>query len=239
MSKYVASFSGGKDSTAMVLKLIEKNWPLDYVVFFDTQLEFGAVYDVVEKVKKIVEDAGIEFVTLRNKDSVWLDMLARPTRTGNYGYGWCGGNCRWITRFKQQELDRFNKSVGGGISYVGIAADEPGRLHEKRYPLVEWGMTEADCLAYCHERDIWWMEDGVELYSIYRRVSCWCCRYSGLNELRAMYHYQPKYWGWLKGLQAKMKEYPFRLDGKTVFELEERFQKEDEQMELIFEEKKE
>lgn len=230
---YVASFSGGKDSTAMVLKLIELKYPLDYVVFFDTQLEFQAVYDVVEKVKKIVEDAGIKFVRLRKRDSVWLDMLARPTRTGNYGYGWCGGNCRWITTFKQQELTRFYKSIGANIPYVGIAVDEPKRIKDMIYPLVEWGMTEADCLAYCHEHDIWWMEDGIELYSIYRRVSCWCCRYSDLNKLRAMYHHQPKYWGWLKGLQSKMPERPFRLDGTSVFALEERFKKEDKQVELF------
>lgn len=231
---YIASFSGGKDSTAMVLRLMEERRPLDHVVFFDTQLEFGAVYSVVDKVRRIVEDAGIEFMTLRNKDSVWLDMLARPTRTGNYGYGWCGGKCRWITRFKQQELTRFKKSIGGGISYIGIAADETHRMKDDNlYPLVEWDMTESDCLAYCHAHGIYWEEDGVELYSIYRRVSCWCCRYTGLGELRNMYHYQPKYWGWLKGLQHKMPEYPFRLDGKSIFDLEERFRKEDEQMELF------
>ena len=33
--KYVASCSGGKDSVAMVLGLIEKEWPLDCVVFCD------------------------------------------------------------------------------------------------------------------------------------------------------------------------------------------------------------
>ena len=111
---YIASFSGGKDSTAMVLRLMEERRPLDHVIFFDTQLEFGAVYSVVDKVRCIVEDAGIQFTTLRNRDSVWMDMLARPTRSGKFGYGWCGGNCRWITRFKQQELARFQKSVGGG-----------------------------------------------------------------------------------------------------------------------------
>lgn len=231
---YIASFSGGKDSTAMVLRLIEEKRPLDHVVFFDTQLEFGAVYSVVDKVRRIVEDAGIQFTTLRNRDPVWMDMLARPTRSGKFGYGWCGGNCRWITRFKQQEIARFRKSVGGGVQYIGIAADEAHRMKDGNlYPLVEWGMTESDCLTYCHDHDIYWEEDGVELYSIYRRVSCWCCRYTGLGELRNMYHHQPKYWGWLKGLQHKMPEYPFRLDGKTLFDLEERFRKEDEQMELF------
>lgn len=38
--RHVASFSGGKDSTAMVLRLIEEGTPLDEIVFFDTGWEF-------------------------------------------------------------------------------------------------------------------------------------------------------------------------------------------------------
>lgn len=45
------------------------------------------------------------------------------------------------------------------IEYVGIAADEQFRLERKRnksanhvHPLIEWGMTEADCLNYCYEK---------------------------------------------------------------------------------------
>ena len=35
------------------------------------------------------------------------------------------------------------------IEYLGIAADETKRIKDKNYPLVEWGMTEKDCLSYC------------------------------------------------------------------------------------------
>lgn len=38
--KYVASVSFGKDSLAMLLVLIEENWPLDEVIFYDTGMEF-------------------------------------------------------------------------------------------------------------------------------------------------------------------------------------------------------
>lgn len=124
-SVHIASFSGGKDSTAMVLRLIEEKCPLDAVVFFDTQLEFGAVYSVIDQIKGIVERHGIRFVTLRAKDSVWLDMLARPTRSGKFGYGWCGGKCRWITGLKQQELNRFSRSMGGVCSISALRPTKP------------------------------------------------------------------------------------------------------------------
>lgn len=42
--KYIASVSFGKDSLAMLLMLIEKNYPLDYVVFYDTGMEFDSIY---------------------------------------------------------------------------------------------------------------------------------------------------------------------------------------------------
>ncbi|HFL3518279.1 TPA: phosphoadenosine phosphosulfate reductase family protein [Clostridioides difficile] len=33
--KYIASFSGGKDSAAMLLLILEKRLPLDEIVFID------------------------------------------------------------------------------------------------------------------------------------------------------------------------------------------------------------
>ena len=46
MSKYIASVSWGKDSLCMLLLLIEKQYPLDEVVFFDTGMEFRAIYHI-------------------------------------------------------------------------------------------------------------------------------------------------------------------------------------------------
>ena len=49
---YVASLSGGKDSTAMVLRLVEEKWPLDLILFCDTGLEFPEMYTHVEQLEK-------------------------------------------------------------------------------------------------------------------------------------------------------------------------------------------
>lgn len=40
MSRCIASVSWGKDSLAMLILLIERGWPLDEVVFYDTGMEF-------------------------------------------------------------------------------------------------------------------------------------------------------------------------------------------------------
>ena len=52
--KYIASFSGGKDSTAMLLKLIEEDWPLDDIVFFDTGWEFPQMLDHIDRVEQYI-----------------------------------------------------------------------------------------------------------------------------------------------------------------------------------------
>ncbi|MDE5946451.1 MAG: phosphoadenosine phosphosulfate reductase family protein [Oscillospiraceae bacterium] len=44
---HVCSFSGGKDSTAMLLKMLEMKMPVDVVLFCDTGLEFPQLYDDV------------------------------------------------------------------------------------------------------------------------------------------------------------------------------------------------
>ncbi len=223
---YVASFSGGKDSTAMVLRLIQDKRPLDKVVFFDTQMEFKSVYRIVDRIEELCKTQDIEFIRLRAQENVWLTMLCKPVKS-HYGYEWCGGQCRWGTSYKTQAISKVLSP--SDKEYVGIAFDEPKRLKDKIYPLVEWNMTEADCLNYCHEHGYYWDEDGVELYSILDRVSCWCCGNKNLKELKAIRKNLPYYWGLLLGLQSRI-DRPFRRDGTNLFELDERFAADDRQL---------
>ena len=62
--KYIASCSFGKDSLAMVLMLIERGLPLDEVVFYDTGMEFQAIYDLRDAMLPIFQQHGIKYTTL-------------------------------------------------------------------------------------------------------------------------------------------------------------------------------
>ena len=64
--KYIASCSFGKDSLAMVLLLIEKGYPLDEVLFYDTEMEFQAIYNNRDKLSKILEEKKIKFTVLKD-----------------------------------------------------------------------------------------------------------------------------------------------------------------------------
>lgn len=226
--KYIASVSFGKDSLAMLLMLIEKNYPLDEVVYFDTGMEFQAIYNIRDKIKPLLESKGIKYTELKPKCEFCYKMFDKPVKAKNgtthYGYSWCGGRCRWGTTEKLVALEKYCKDA---VEYVGIAVDEPKRLEKERkgnkqFPLVEWNMTEKDCLQYCYDKGYNWLEDGVELYSILDRVSCWCCANKNLKELKNYYLYLPKYWQKLKDLQSRT-DRPFKNNKYTIFDLEEKF----------------
>lgn len=241
--KYIASVSFGKDSLAMLLRLIEEGRPLDAVVFYDTGMEFEAIYQIRDKVKSMLADKGIEYVELKPDEPFLYSMLERKVvskqKGEHYGYGWCGGLCRWGTTAKLRSIKSYKLLLTDNvIEYVGIAADEIKRFDKakragKVLPLVEWGMYEKDCLKYCRDRGWSWTEetqDGtIDLYDILDRVSCWCCCNKNIKELRNIYLYLPEYWQRLKDLQNKI-ERPFKGyykgNPKGIFELEERFQKE-------------
>ena len=114
---HVVSFSGGKDSTAMLLHMLEIGMRIDEVVYCDTTMEFPAMERHVKRIKKLVEDAGIKFVTLKNPRSFKYLMLEhQPKRRqsnqeklgGNpKGYSWAGSNSRWCT--SKLKTDLFKK----------------------------------------------------------------------------------------------------------------------------------
>ena len=51
---HIVSLSGGKDSTAMLLRMIEEGWPIDIILFCDTGREFDAMYQHIDKVEKYI-----------------------------------------------------------------------------------------------------------------------------------------------------------------------------------------
>lgn len=233
MSYYIASVSWGKDSLAMLLRLIEENKPLDEVVFYDTGMEFKAIYNIRDKVVPILKEKGIKYTELKPDRPFMYDMVEKPIHSKqkgfHYGYGWCGGCSRWGTTFKTTKIDQYTKQFDGLKEYIGIAYDEPKRIKEKVYPLVEWQMTEKDCLKYCYYKGFAWYEDGVDLYTILDRVSCWCCCNKNKKELYNIYKYLPECWQRLKDLQSKldrpMKKFCNKKYGNygNVFDMEKVF----------------
>lgn len=249
--KHIASVSFGKDSLAMLLMLIKKDFPLDAVVFYDTGKEFQAIYNLRDAIQSTLRAKGIRYIELKPQESFDYKMFdhirTRGKNKGKKGYLWCGGNCRWGTTDKLAAIDRCCHE-NNAFDYVGIAADEPERLKKERkphkiFPLADWRLSEAECLEYCYSNGLGWLEktnsiydvpEYVDLYKILDRVSCWCCRNKNLKELKNIYKYfTNSYWKQLKQMQSKL-DMPMKNKSKfngtgSVFDLEKRFKKEIEE----------
>ena len=215
--KYIASVSFGKDSLAMLFLLIENHYDIDEVIFYDTGMEFQATYDTRDKVRKLLEKLGIKYTELKPEIPFTDKMLNIEVhkRDGSiqFGYGLCGGRCRWGTTEKNKTIEKYLKEQYGQDykEFLGIACDETVRIEKERnghklLPLLDWKMTEQDCLEYCYNSGFYWEENGVRLYDILDRVSCWCCANKNKKELENMRIYLPEYYLRYIELLKKIKE---------------------------------
>lgn len=249
----VVSLSGGKDSTAMLLMLLERGEPVADVVFFDTGWEFPEMYEHLAKIETFT---GLKITRLRARLPVGVEtekspfdwmlseypVVRRGTRQVHMvGRGWPAATRRWCTGRKQQALKAHLLALThqSGLELplrqcIGFAADEQHRLDGvtkrnsawcvQRYPLVEWGVTEADALAYCYKRGFTW--DG--LYHFFNRVSCFCCPLQPLDELRTLHGYFPDLWQRMLVMESWLPENRRRFKDSSVSALDARFAAEED-----------
>lgn len=236
---HVVSFSGGKDSTAMLLRMIEEKMPIDIILFCDTGLEFPEMEEHVNKVEEYIgrpitrlkAEKDFMYWATEHKHVIKTDKAPnlKPGDTA-IGYGYPTLRARWCTKnLKTEVINSYLKSLRDDyeiIEYVGIAVDEQERVKDKVYPLVMWKMTETDCLKYCYDRGFTW----GGLYEIWDRVSCWCCPLQSLNDLRKLKKNRPHLWLKLKILDYKMgftrrPNFKFKV---SLTDLERRFEVEEE-----------
>ena len=232
-TKHIVQFSGGKDSTAMLLMMLEQGMPIDDIIFCDTTMEFPAMYEHIDKVEKYI---GRPITRLKPPHDFIYYFAQHPKKRGKnkgkLGYGWPRMWARWCTRlFKIDLTAKYLRCVSEYNLYIGIARDEPKR-HEKRmknviHPLYDWGITESMALQYCYNHGFDWSG----LYEQFRRVSCWCCPLQSLNELRKLRKFHPELWRKLLKMDD-MVEHKFKPDW-SVRHLEQRFAMEDRQFSLF------
>ena len=75
---HAVSLSGGKDSTCMLLMMIEKQMPIDVVLFADTGMEFPEMYGHLEQLEKHLQrERGLSITILRHPQG--FEYLMLPT----------------------------------------------------------------------------------------------------------------------------------------------------------------
>ena len=205
----IVNFSGGKDSTFMLLEMIRRGMRIDLVLNADTGMEFPAMYDHIDRIDAFLQaERGIKITRLKNEQS-FEELMFDAVRKGNKpGYGWPCAVVRWCTgQLKTHLIAQFCRTFPmKPYHFVALASDEQYRLKrkgnqgkDKKYPLVEWGITEAQALAGCYQAGYTW--DG--LYEQFSRVSCWCCPLQSLKELRILREFHPELWETLRRIDDR------------------------------------
>ena len=192
----IVSYSGGKDSTAMLLRMIELGEHIDRIVFADTGMEFPELYDYIKRVEKYI-GREIEVLTPEKSFFDWArGKITRGKMKGEIrGFPMLVNPCYWTREAKMLPLQRLEKE---GVFCVGIAYDEKNRIRSDeniRYPLVEWGWAEADCVDYLNKKGML-----NPLYVNFNRLGCWHCPYQGEGSLFVLWKNYPELW-------SKFKEY--------------------------------
>lgn len=202
------AFSGGKDSTALALRLAEQGVPF---VLLHTATG-NELPPLREHVLRVAEMTGAELVEPEHPtlDELIAEFGALPN--------W---RMRWCTRvIKIESCSRWIKETPGVELAVGLRADEEARAGgtydvPSTYPLRDWGWDEAAVRQYCRDR-------GVQ---VPERTDCAVCFYQRLHEWHDLYANWRPWWEHGKKLEreightfrsAQRDTWPASLEGLQV-----------------------
>jgi len=202
-AKHVVGLSGGKDSTALALWLVE-NEPREYeFICNETGNELPDMQAHWDRLERVLGQP-----LKRVRHSVDLLQLCEDMQMlPNF-------RMRWCTRIMKIEptIAYMESLPEGSTLYVGLRADEEvrrgifGEDLSVRFPLREQGWTEADVWRYLAKMGV----------TIPARTDCALCPYQRLEEWKALWENHPDKWAEGVALEKKI-GHTFRSDGRDTW----------------------
>ncbi len=170
--KHIVGLSGGKDSTAMALRLAEVE-PRDYVyICTPTGNEPDEMNEHWAWLEYLLEKPLIR-LTAGTLETIIDEYNALPSH-----------RMRWCTRrLKIEPTVAYFKANAPAIMYVGLRADEETRKGiygdevQSDFPFRRWGWDETDVRDYLHQRGV----------TIPYRTDCEWCYDQTLREWRKLW----------------------------------------------------
>ena len=198
--KHIVGLSGGKDSTALALRLAEIE-PRDYeYICNETGNELPDMKAHWANLEKIL---GKPIQRVRHARSL-TEEIDKINMLPNVFARWC------TIRLKiEPTIDYFESLPAGSTLYVGLRADEMERkgLYGEdinvRFPMREWNWSEKDVWDYLDSRGI----------CIPKRTDCALCPYQRLGEWRDLYQNYPDLYAEGVALEKKI-GHTFRSPGR-------------------------
>ncbi len=183
-AKYIVSYGGGINSTALIVFLVKNNFPLDYVVFSDTGDEMPETYEYLDVMRKYLKKKRISFEIVKNRKKVSLSdkCLSRRVIPSQV---W-----RWCTRdFKVVPIHAFYRKLNSHIyQYMGIDYGEVHRMKPARvdyvtnlYPLIDYKINREECVKLIKQARL----------PIPVKSGCYFCPYNNMERWAEIYQKHP------------------------------------------------
>jgi 3'-phosphoadenosine 5'-phosphosulfate sulfotransferase (PAPS reductase)/FAD synthetase len=208
------SYSGGKNSTAMLLRMLELKIDIDEIYFADTGLEYPDHYKYLSKIEKVI---GREITILKPKhdfDYYFYKKRESGRLDGEIrGFPFVITPC-WAQRdLKVRPIEQKQKK--GDNVHIGYNMFEKHRMITENpkkvnfiYPLIEWNWGDVMCSQYLKKRGLM-----NPIYKKVKRSGCWMCPKQPIQELWFLFRDHPALW---KRLRQYEKDCPhgFKPDVK-------------------------
>lgn len=214
-----ANLSGGRDSTAMIVRALEIGEKIDYILFCDMGFEFEAMYQYIDKLDSYLKakfDKTITRIDCKGIFEKWAFEypIQRGEKKGSFrglpkevGLDFC------TREGKVKPSREFVLSVGSSNPFsnkvmIGYTSNEVKRgrttsldYAQAIYPLAEWGWNEAECENFLRDRGI-----ANPLYKHFKRTGCFFCPHQNKESLYNLWKHYPKEWRVSKALEQKAKD---------------------------------
>ncbi len=238
----LANLSGGRDSTAMVVKWLESGKDLDYIIFCNTGFEFPAMYSYISKLDNYLKKHFNKQITIiQNGNTMEKWAFEKPISKGKdegrkrglpkvVGKDYCTRELK-IKPTRDFVLSKSpNKFKNTALISYTYNEVENGRVSNLEYaiscyPLHEWKMNEPEVTEFLKERGIM-----NPLYNDFSRTGCFFCPKQSLRSFYTLFKKYPQEWEFMKKWEKHASDLncvntTWHRDFKLT-ELEERFKKE-------------
>lgn len=214
--KYIATISGGKDSVTMCDLLLKNGYPVDYIVFSDTQQEHVLMYEYLEKLKTYFKERyNKEIITTSYKKTFEDWAFGKIKGKKAKLQGWIrgipllsSGICYWRRETKIVSFEKWLKAnnIVNYKTYIGYTLDETKRVNRddknKLYPLIDYfKMNEDDCKSYLVSQEM-----GNPLYKHFSRTGCAMCPFQSEQSWFQIWKHYPATWNYIKDIENRLEE---------------------------------
>jgi len=244
--KYIATISFGKDSTVMVDLLCKNDYPIDYIVFNDTMLEFPIMYEYKDKVVRYFKDRYNKEVIVTTPDTTFEKWCFGKIKDKNSRYYdhirgipmvW-SEPCYWRRESKVKPSDKLFKDIGEYKTYIGFTLDESNRVmidDKFLYPLIDdFKMTERNCQEYLINQEM-----QNPLYNFFSRTGCAICPAQSDKAWFQIWKHFKDTWKYMEDIENRLSKYDKVKNGfwfinyRTCKDMEKMFIEKDKQGNLF------